>query len=209
MSKIHFLMKPPKDTYLAFSGGIDSVVMLHCLLRRKHNVTLLTIDHANEFAKQEVEFCKQTASRLNLQYKILTIPQFDKSTSLEAFWSKHRNAIFQSMDKPVIACHHLDDASEWYTMSTFQGTTKLLDPVNRNVLRPMIINTKKTIVEYANKYNLTYLTDPTNLDPDYCLRNKVRLRLMANIQSCFPGIHTTVRRLIVQKYRKQLISVLL
>jgi tRNA(Ile)-lysidine synthetase-like protein len=204
MSKIHFLTRPPKDVYLAFSGGVDSVVMLHTLIRRKYNVVLLTVDHGNEFAKQEVEFCKQTALKYNLEYKIFTIPEFDKSTSLEAFWSNHRNQIFQSMDRVVIVCHHLDDALEWMLMSTFQGTPKLTEHINRNVQRPMITTSKKTILEYANKYNLTYLTDPTNLDPNFNLRNKVRLQLVGNVQSCFPGIRTTVKRLIIQKHLRGL-----
>jgi tRNA(Ile)-lysidine synthase len=204
MSKIHFLSKPNKDVYLAFSGGVDSVVLLHALNRRKYNVTLLTIDHGNEFAKQEVEFCKKTAKELGLEYKIFTIPDFDKSTSLEAFWSNHRNDIFQKMDKMVVSGHHLNDACEWYLMSTFQGTPKLLEHINRNVHRPMITNTKKVIIEYANKYNLTYLTDPTNADTTYNLRNKVRAELMGSVKNCFPGIETTVKRLIVRKHLNKL-----
>lgn len=202
MSKIHYIVKPPKDVYLAYSGGVDSVVMLHSLLRRKHNVTLLFVDHANEFSKHELSLLLSTAAHHNLPYVVFQIPPFDKSTSLEAFWSEHRNRIYQSMDKPVVVCHHLDDSLEWYLMSTFQGTTKIMDPVNRNVLRPMLTTTKKTILEYANKYNLTYLTDPTNLDPDFNLRNKVRLQLVENVKACFPGIYTTVRRLVVQKHNR-------
>lgn len=197
-------MKPPKDIYLAFSGGVDSVVLLHNLMRRGYNVTLLTIDHGNEFAKQEVEFCERMASNYDLQYKTFTIPAFDKSTSLEAFWSMHRNQIFQSMDKPVLVGHHLDDAVESYLMAACQGTNRLLDPTNRNVYRPMIINTKKTIIEYANRHSLMYLTDPTNLDPEFNLRNKVRLQLVGNVKACFPGIHTTVRRLTIQKYKERI-----
>ncbi len=200
MSKIHFLSKPDKDVYLAFSGGVDSAVLLHALMRRKYNVTLLTIDHGNEFAKQEVEFCRKTAKELGLEYKIFTIPDFDKSTSLEAFWSNHRNDIFQNMDKMVTVGHHLNDALEWYLMSTFQGTPKLLEHINRNVHRPMITNTKQVIIEYANKYNLTYLTDPTNADITYNLRNKVRSELIGSVKNCFPGIATTVKRLIVKKH---------
>jgi tRNA(Ile)-lysidine synthase len=203
MSKLHFLSRPNKDVYLAFSGGIDSVALLHTLLRRKYIVELLTIDHGNEFAKQEVEFCKKTAQSLGLEYMIFAIPEFDKSTSLEAFWSVHRNDIFQSMDKQVCTGHPLDDAVESYLMSTFQGTPKLLEHINRNLHRPLITNTKQAIIEYANQYNLTYLTDPTNADPTFNLRNKVRAQLVGSVKNCFPGIHTTVKRLIVQKHNNK------
>ena len=88
-------------------------------------------------------------------------------------------------------------------MSTFQGTVKLLNHVNGNVHRPMIITAKKTIYEYANKYNLTYLKDPTNEDSTFNLRNKVRLELIGSVKNCFPGISTTVKRLIVAKEKRK------
>lgn len=202
MPIIHFLSRPNPDVYLAFSGGVDSVVLLHTLIRRKYKVTLLTIDHNTEFSKVEVEFSKKTAADLGMSVEVFNIPTFDRSTSLEAFWSKHRNEVFQSMNKQVCTAHHLDDATEWYLMSTFQGTPKLLEHVNRNIIRPMLTTPKKSIYEYANAYNLKYLTDPTNLDPNNGLRNRVRLELMGSVKSVFPGISTTVRRLLVEKNNK-------
>jgi tRNA(Ile)-lysidine synthase len=71
--------------------------------------------------------------------------------------------------------------------------------VNRNILRPLLGTTKKQILEYANYHNLTYLTDPTNDDPDYCLRNKVNRLVMGGIKTCFPGVEKTVKRLIQEK----------
>lgn len=202
MAIIHFLSRPNKDVYLAYSGGVDSVVLLHTLLRRKYNVTLLTVDHNTEFSKVEVEFSKKTAENLGLELKLFNIPEYDRSTSLEAFWSNERNHIFQSMDKQVCTGHHLDDALEWWVMSTFQGTPKLLEHVNRNVMRPMVTTSKKAIYEYANSYDLKYLTDPSNLDANSGLRNKVRLELIGNVKSVFPGITTTVRRLLTDKHIK-------
>lgn len=204
--KIHFLFKPPESCYLAFSGGVDSVVLLHLLLNKGYDVTLLNVDHGNEFARQEVEFCVQTANKLALDYVISEIPIYDKETSLEAkrtsreaFWSKYRNDVFQSMDKPVFTAHHLSDAVTWWVMSTMQGCPKLLNYSNRNIFRPLLGTTKKQILEYANYHNLTYLTDPTNDDPDYCLRNKVNHLVMGGIKTCFPGVEKTVKRLIQEK----------
>ena len=67
---------------VAFSGGVDSVVLLHVLLNKRYDVTLLNVDHGNEFARQEVEFCVQTANKLALDYVISQIPIYDKETSL-------------------------------------------------------------------------------------------------------------------------------
>ena len=203
MSKIHFLSKPNKEVYLAFSGGVDSVVLLHTLIRRKYNVTLLTIDHGNEFAKQEVEFCKKVAQQYGIEYKLFNIPEFDKTTSLEAFWSGHRNDIFQSMDKMVVTAHHLDDNIETLLMTMSTGTPKLINLRNKNIFRPMIQMPKNKIIEYAIKYRLDFIEDPSNLDINYNLRNKVRSRLVPVLKECFPGIGTVVKKLIVAKEKRK------
>jgi tRNA(Ile)-lysidine synthase len=197
--KIGFVDKPPKDVYLAFSGGIDSVVLLHILLKRKYNVTLLTVDHNNYFAKREVEYCKGAAAFYDLDYVIENIPEYDRSTSLEGFWSKHRNDIFQSKDKIVLTGHHLNDAVEWYLMSTFQGTPKLMNIRNKNISRPLLGCHKTDIEAYATKHELGYLVDKTNFDINFNLRNKVRLDLVDRIKKYFPGIEKTVRKMLLDK----------
>lgn len=203
MSKIHFLSKPNKEVYLAFSGGVDSVVLLHTLIRRKYKVTLLTIDHGNEFAKQEVEFCKKVAQQYGIDYKLFNIPEFDKTTSLEAFWSKHRNNIFQRMDRQVCTGHHLDDNIETLVMTMCTGTPKLINLKNKNIIRPMIQVPKSTIIEYAAKYKLDFIEDVTNLDINYNLRNKVRGKLVPVLKECFPGIGTVVKKLTIKKVNNQ------
>lgn len=200
--KIAYLQKPPKDIYLAFSGGVDSAVLLHNLIRRKFNVMLLTVDHNTEFSDVEVAFSREMAETYSIPCNIFNIPNYDRSTSLEAFWSNHRNNIFQQMDKPVVTGHHLDDAVEWYLMSTFQGTPKLLNLRIKNVIRPLLGTSKEDIEEYARTFNLSFLTDPTNSDTKFNLRNKVRLDLIDNVRKHFPGISKTVKRLIIEKEKR-------
>lgn len=200
-TKIHLLFKPPKKCYLAFSGGVDSVVLLNVLLKRKVDVTLLTVDHGNDFAKLEVEFCKQVAHDYKLSYEIHDIPERDPKDSLEAHWSVERNKIFKSKELPVLTAHHLSDSCSWYVMSCLQGQAKVLCPNNDNIQRPMLGTTKESIINYANEHNLTYLTDPTNLDPKFGLRNKVNIELLPHIKNCFPGIETTVRKLTLKKLK--------
>lgn len=197
--KIGFVDKPPKDVYLAFSGGVDSAVLLHNLYRRKYKITLLTVDHGERYSCVEVDFCKRMSKYYGIPYIIEKIPLYDKSTSKESFWSTHRNDIFQKKDKIVLTGHHLNDAVEWYLMSTFQGTPKLINIRNKNVSRPLLGTTKADIEKYAQCFNLLYLTDPTNSDLSFNLRNKVRHDLVDNVKKHFPGIEKTVKRLILSK----------
>ncbi len=202
--KLYFFSKVPKDVYVAYSGGVDSSVLVHNLIKRKHNVCLLFVHHNTPWCDVELGFTKKTAEKYNIPYKVDRIPLFDKSTSKESFWSKHRNAIFQKMDKPVLVGHNLDDALEWYLMSTFQGTTKLLNYQNRNVIRPLLTTEKDKIFEYAKLFNVEFIKDPTNDDAKFNMRNNVRLNLLPATHKCFPGLRTTVRRLIMEKERKNI-----
>ena len=200
--KLVYTKKVPKEIYLAFSGGSDSAALLHSLISRNKNVTLLCIDHNTEWCKKEISFAKEISNKLNIKCVVYKIPEYDKSTSLECFWSKERNKIFQSMDKLVVTGHHLDDAIEWYVMSTFTGTVKLLDYQNKNVIRPLITTSKSKILEYIKFFNIEYLQDPTNYDCDFNLRNKVRNELIPKAKEIFPGIEKTVKKLIMNKLDK-------
>ena len=200
--KLTFFAKPPQDVYLAFSGGVDSSVLLHNLVKRGICTTILHVHHNTDWCDVELAFAKKEAKRIGLGLVEKRIPRFDKSVSLESFWSKHRNAIFQDMDKPVLTGHILDDAIEWYLMSTCQGTVKLLNYQNRNVLRPLLGTRKSQIYKYAEYFDIKYLTDPTNEDQEFNLRNKVRHSLIPQTEAIFPGIATTVLRLIKDKESK-------
>lgn len=197
--KLTYFSKTPNDVYLAFSGGIDSVVLLHNLLKRKIKVTLVHVHHNTPWCDKEQTFALETAAKNKIEIKLFKIPKYDKSTSLECFWSKHRNDFFLSLDKPVLTGHNLDDAIEWYLMSTLQGTVKLLNYQNRNILRPMLGIRKTDIVKYVEHFKLDYLTDPTNNSLEFNLRNKVRHALIPNVEMIFPGIAKTVLRLIREK----------
>lgn len=201
--KLILFKRLPKDVILAFSGGLDSSVLLSVMLKMKLNVTLLFIHHATAFCDVEEEFAKNIAQRYSLELIIHRIRQFDGTGSKEAYWSVERRKIYFKMDKLVVTANHLDDAVESYVMSTFQGTVKLLDYQNQNIARPLICTTRKKIQEYANYHQIEYLTDPSNSDPGFGLRNKVRLMLMPDVNSCFPGLRKTVARLIREKEIKK------
>lgn len=198
-SKINYFRKPPDQSVIAFSGGVDSMVLLHSYIKRGNAAQLLHVDHNTDWCKQELDFAIYIARKYKIDLIRKKIPEFDKSTSLEHFWSKHRNAVYHNLKKPVLTGHNLDDAVEWYIMSSMQGTAKLLNYSNQNVFRPMITTKKDRIYLYAEHCKIPYLTDPTNLDDKFNLRNNVRANLIPHVESVFPGIYTTVRRLITEK----------
>lgn len=197
--KINFVKKIEVPVYLAFSGGIDSCVLLDLLLKRKVDVELIVVDHQNEFSDIEVEFTKKVAEQKNLCYTVYKIEKFDGKGSQEAYWSRQRKDIFESLDRPVLTGHHLNDAVEWWVMSCMTGTPKLMDYESGNVFRPLILTPKKSVLEYRDKYEIEHLVDPSNEDCSSILRNKVRHNLMPEMKKVFPGMEAVVSRLLRKK----------
>lgn len=197
----------PKGThyYVAFSGGVDSVVLVHVLLQKGYKLTLINIDHLDDWSKKEIAFTIETAERYSLDYLIRSITRVpEHGESKEAIWSRERDYIFQRLDGPVLVGHHLDDAVEGYVMNTLgQGKAYVLDYKNKNIIRPLILVKKKKIIEYAKKHDLVYLSDPTNQDNNFNLRNKVRNFLLPEIMKVFPGVQTTVKKLLITKLTKE------
>lgn len=200
--KLPFFRKVPKSVYLAFSGGVDSAVLLHRLIAKDTDVVLFFVHHQTTWCDKELEFALSTANHYGIGCMVNCIEKYDKTkhkTSMESYWSKCRNALFQELDRPVLTAHHLDDASEWYVMSSLQGQSKLLSYQNNNVIRPLIVIDKSKIMSYATYNKVAYITDPSNIDTTFNLRNKVRHSLMHHISEVFPGVNTTVRKLIIAR----------
>lgn len=197
-NKIIFIKSAPRTCYIAFSGGVDSCVLLDILIKKRINTTLLTIDHRDSVSDNEVAFALDTAKRYSIKSLIVKTQAFSGKDSKEAFWSKQRNGVFQSMDQPVLTGHHLDDALEWYLMTAMQGRSCVLKYQNNNVHRPLLLTTKAKILEYATNYKIEHIVDPTNCDNNFNLRNKVRNLLMPTILNVFPGAQSVVKKLILQ-----------
>lgn len=199
---IHIPKTSFKDVYLAYSGGMDSTVLLHLLLAKHYRVTLLYIHHGDPLSDLEAEHLYKVAKQHNLPTSMVMMPVYNSSiqASKEQYWSEQRDDAYQKLDMMVVTGHHLDDAVEWYVMSTMStGTSKLMNQRRGNVFRPLLLTSKAEIKEYAAKYALDYITDPTNNLPECGLRNKVRALLMPSLLECFPGIRTTVRKLLLMR----------
>jgi len=197
----------PKDVGIAFSGGVDSVVLFHVVKSLKRNITLFTYDHLTETSKQELAFAQNFASINNVKLVVERQPQdVPKGDSKERYWSECRNQWFNKQSIPIATGHHLNDAAEWFLMTSLQGGQDgyLLDYQNKNVIRPLIIASKNSILTYATHFKLEYIHDETNNDVNFNLRNKVRHKLLPEVLNTFPGFLKSVRIKIEEKEKRKL-----
>lgn len=208
---INLFRKLPKDIGVAFSGGIDSSVLLDIVLRQNKNVTILTYDHSTEQSEKEVLHAIEIKKQYGLPIHIeASREQPIHGASKEAFWSKQRNEWFNSLDMNVVTGHNLNDAAEWYLMTAVIGKGgQYINHSNKNVSRPLLVTPRYDIEQYANKNKLNCIIDESNTDISFAKRNLVRAELLPKVLEVNPGFLSTIKRNIVKREREKDLNLLI
>lgn len=192
---INHFRRLPDTIAIAFSGGVDSVVLLHTALALGRRVTLLHFHHGNEYAAAELAFAKKTASALDLP--IVFQHRADQGSDSEHKWRHARMRFLKEYPATVATGHHLNDAAEWYLLSSIRSTGCLMPYSTDNLIKPLITTPREQIEEYARYHNLEHLEDPTNQDVEFNSRNRVRHNILPEVLEINPGFLTMVKNQII------------
>ena len=196
---------------VALSGGVDSVVLLHCLTRLAPALDLhlsaLHVHHGlSRNADAWAQFCEQLCSQLGVSCSVVRV-QVDRRhrLGLEAAAREARYAHFRAQQADAIAlAHHRDDQAETLLLQLLRGAgvrglsamppARALDASGLlRVLRPMLDVTRSQILAYAREAELAWVEDESNADPTMD-RNFLRLQLMPLLLQRFPGAVETLCR---------------
>lgn len=189
---------PHEPIKLAFSGGIDSLVMAH-FLRRRNDVTLLHFHHGCEYSDAIEAGVRAQADALGLPLTVGYLrEEKPERQSLEEFWRNHRyRFLYSESGSHVLTAHHLNDAVETWIWSSLHGEGKIISPRQthhgQTLHRPFLLTPKNDIEEYARRHDLVAVDDPMNLDLD-CMRNYIRHEMMPHVQHINPGIEKVIRK---------------
>ncbi|MEW6996514.1 tRNA lysidine(34) synthetase TilS [Colwelliaceae bacterium BS250] len=130
-----FLSKPcfaNKPITIAYSGGVDSQVLLHCasqlVSKNLLNVEIKAV-HVNHGLSANAEtwqqFCQQQAKQMNIFYQSFSVNIIKrKQQSLEALARDARYSILQQHsddNSVVITAHHQDDQVETFLLALKRG----------------------------------------------------------------------------------------
>ena len=208
--------RPPIKCVLAVSGGVDSMVMWHCMKQvsdwRDYQDVELIIAHFNHQLRSESDeeqrALKTLAHRQTLAYYTATWA-YPADHNIEAAARQARYAfladVVQETGASVIMTgHHLDDASEtWYLKTTRGSSLKGLggmptayercletsqgESVTVRHLRPLLTSRKSDICWYAQQHQLRYFEDASNNSLDY-FRNRLRHQLIPALNEENPNL---------------------
>jgi tRNA(Ile)-lysidine synthase len=184
------LQSLPEDAALcvAFSGGLDSTVLLHALagLRREHRFSLraLHVNHGLQAAAGAWEaHCTALASSLQVPCSAARIVvRNDAGQGLEAAAREARYCALRASLQPaewLLTAHHADDQLETVLLHLFRGSgveglagiprTTVFGP--GRLCRPLLDVPAEALVDYGANVlipqGLGWLTDPMNGDPAF------------------------------------------
>ncbi|MEQ1723882.1 MAG: tRNA lysidine(34) synthetase TilS, partial [Pseudobdellovibrio sp.] len=174
---------------LCISGGLDSMVLLEVFAKIKAQAKIQVL-HYHHGATSDLKLQKFRDDNLKLikskvdQLKLANI-QFHSEISeteltteeqmREARWAYIKS--FKISDEVVVTAHHLDDRFETMLLKMIRGTGvegfSSFKVWNQEVFRPFLNFSKSELLDYAQKQNIDWNTDPSNLDESY-LRNWIR-----------------------------------
>ena len=185
----------PNECYLACSGGIDSMVALDFLLNGGRKPKIIYFNHQTEHGHEAEKFLRQRCIELSLDLTVKTLLSSSKPTGLseEEFWRNERYNVFNNLGMHVITAHHLDDAVEWWLLSSMHGVPKLIPITNKNVIRPFLLTKKEDIKSWATRRDVRYVEDPSNESREHT-RNIVRHDIVPHALKVNPGLHNVVAR---------------
>lgn len=209
LSSLHF---PHTPVIIAVSGGVDSMVLLHCALNTlpRESITVAHFDHkirseASGGDKRFVEeFCyAHHVKCITKSEDIVRLAQQHKQ-GIEAMGRKRRyeflSEIAQNYDSvTILTAHHLDDRIETALFHLIRGTkfrgihalrfhdTQILHPHHApvSIARPMLGVSKSEILSYAETHQVPYREDSTNNDVTYT-RNFIRNNILPQFEVINP-----------------------
>lgn len=198
------LGKIPNKINIAFSGGIDSVVVTHFLAQSPtRDITLFYFNHGTEHGNFAQTFCRAFSERYELPLVVGSINHCrdrQDNESKEEYWRYCRYKFLnRHCDAPMITCHHLDDEVETWLFSALHNYPKLIPYRRDNIIRPFLLTKKNEIQEYAVKRKLRWTQDESNFDKSYP-RNRIRHNIVPEALKINPGLYKVIARKVQEEY---------
>jgi tRNA(Ile)-lysidine synthase len=204
---------------VAYSGGVDSHVLLHAihnLKQQDHFNFCLSAIHIHHGLSQNADkwqtHCQQVCATLNIEFQTANVNvQSAPRQSLEA---QAREARYNKLaelapaNSQVLLGQHQDDQLETFLLQLKRGAgPKGLSAMNRSWIsdypsqpdkqvgfyRPLLDTRQQTILDYAQQHKLLWCEDESNQNTDF-ERNFLRHDVLPILQSRWPEISRSVSR---------------
>ncbi|BCX66485.1 tRNA lysidine(34) synthetase TilS [Pseudomonas izuensis] len=211
-AKLLLSLKPWRNAttwHIAFSGGLDSTVLLHLLahLAKAQSLPALRAIHVHHglqaVADAWPEHCRAMCEALGVPLQVVRV-QVQPGASLERAARDARYAALSEVTRAnevLLTAQHLDDQAETLLFRLLRGAgVRGLSGMPRQrplgegyLLRPLLDATRAELEAYAAEHQLSWIEDPSNQDRQFS-RNYLRHQVFPVLTSRWPQAMATMAR---------------
>lgn len=194
---------------IAFSGGLDSTVLLHLLaaLSRTQSLPALSAVHVHHglqaVARTWPDHCRSVCDALGVPLHVVNV-QVSPGASVERAAREARYEAFAAAigsDELLLTAQHRDDQAETLLFRLLRGAGArglASMPQQRplgagHLLRPLLGVSRSALQAYATQQGLSWIEDPSNDDQRYA-RNFLRQRVFPVLAEQWPQASVTLAR---------------
>ncbi len=209
----HTLLPAHGTVVVAFSGGADSLCLLHLLHRlcgpgKRYPEVQLHVAHLNhqlrgEASDLEAASVEQLAKAWYLPYTIgssnvSALARLERRSLEDAGRvARYRFLREVAQGQPIAIAHHQDDQVETLILHWIRGggiTSMIgLQPRQQDIIRPLLTVTHAETLAYCEQYGLIPIEDASNSDRRF-YRNRIRHDLLPLIESMNADFRATLVR---------------
>jgi tRNA(Ile)-lysidine synthase len=193
--------QPPGPLVVAYSGGLDSTVLLHLLAGldtvRERGLRALHVDHRlSAHSSDWAASCQAVCAGLGIECRVLAVDVTADGRGLEAAARDARYRAFDSdlmAEETLVLAHHRDDQAETILLRLLRGSgaAALAGMPSARALgharlwRPLLEIGRDALLAYAKVHALQWIDDPANLDPRHD-RNALRHQVLPLLRERWP-----------------------
>ena len=207
-SKWAFLSK--RKVFVACSGGVDSVVLLHCLKSICFDLEVLHVNYSlrGEDSNLDEQFVRTLCEQLQIKLIVKKVNTKDilqnQGGNLQKVARLIRYELFEEQLEQypgsyVALGQHADDQIETFFQhlarkSGVLGLACML-PIHKCYIRPLLEYSKQELLEYALEQKLSWREDVSNSENKYT-RNRLRNIFLPSLYAEFPTLKSSVLTLV-------------
>lgn len=195
---------------LTVSGGIDSMVMTDLFLKAGYETGMAHCNFSlrGKDSDMDEELVRKFAEQNNLPFYSVkfSTKEFAKreNLSIQMAARQLRYGWFEQIRLDngydmIAVAHNENDNIETLLINLVRGTgisgLTGMRPVSKKIIRPLLFASRSEIVQYSNKYNISFREDRSNADTKYT-RNKIRHLIIPVLKKINPALEKTLSETI-------------
>ncbi|WP_111656142.1 tRNA lysidine(34) synthetase TilS [Isoalcanivorax indicus] len=196
----------PGKLVLGFSGGLDSTVLLHGLVRAGFGARLRAVHvaHGLQAAAQDwPAHCARECTALGVRFELVMLAVASGSNLEDRAREVRRDVLIRNTpeDGALLLAHHADDQAETLLLRLLRGAgpaglaAMSADSqfAGRRLLRPLLEVSRAELAAVAADWELNWVEDPTNAE-QIADRNFLRHTVMPVLHQRWPALVETLCR---------------